>query len=68
MITAKITVQDPKAGPCIEPDLKNNERSTVLVSTTTEHTTFEVNAKDATAFRAKMNSITQLLSVYEKSK
>jgi len=68
MIVAKISVQDPKVGPCIEPDLINNNRSTITVSIDKEHTIFEVQAKDATAFRASMNSITQLLSVYEKSK
>ena len=68
MITAKITVQDPHVGPCIEPDLKNNERSTITVTTTEDSSTFDVSASDATAFRASMNSITQLLSVFEKSK
>ncbi len=68
MITATIVVKDPHAGPCIEPDLKNNDRSTISVTTDKDTTTFEVCANDATAFRASMNSITQLLSVFEKSK
>ncbi|MFA6888567.1 MAG: KEOPS complex subunit Pcc1 [Candidatus Woesearchaeota archaeon] len=43
-------------------------RSTVAIHTTKDTIQFSVTATDATALRATLNSITKLLSVFEKVK
>lgn len=43
------------------------ERSTVVVHTTKDSMHFAVAAEDATALRATLNTITKLLSTFEKA-
>ncbi len=43
------------------------QRSTVTVHTTKETMHFAITAKDSTALRATLNTITKLLTVFEKA-
>jgi len=54
---------------CIIPDLNNNfKRSKLNVKKNENELTFEIEADDIVAFRATINSITQLLNVFYKTK
>lgn len=53
---------------CILPEKINRERSSLKVKMGKEGLIVEIEAKDAVAFRASMNALTQALAVYAKSK
>ncbi|MBR9690104.1 hypothetical protein GOV08_00280 [Candidatus Woesearchaeota archaeon] len=45
-----------------------NERATYLTKTSNNEFIISIKAKDATALRAMLNSVSKLISVYEKTK
>jgi len=53
---------------CFSPELRSmkHDRSTFRLEEHEDHVTFHVEAKDATAFRATLNSISKLITVYER--
>ena len=53
---------------CILPEKINRERSSLKVKKGKDGLIVEIEAKDAVAFRASMNALTQSLAVYSKSK
>jgi len=53
---------------CFATECINKERSNFSVKKAKGRVIFEVKARDAVAFRATVNMITQLLAVYEKMK
>ena len=50
-----------------KPELKEWKRSTIKVKKNKDSLQFNIQAQDATSFRATLNSITGLLSVYDKT-
>ncbi len=55
----------------VEAELKSGakrDRSSFTVRKDGEKVIFDIEASDATALRATLNSLTQLLSVYEKAR
>ena len=51
---------------CLSPEGIKKERSHYLLKKIKNGVRFDIKAKDATALRATVNMITQLLAVYEK--
>ncbi len=71
-ITAEVFVtseQVPALKRCFDAELESmqTQRSTVSVHSTQNTMQFSVTATDATAMRATLNSITKLLTVFEKA-
>jgi len=69
MIDAVIIIDEniEEIQKAITPELKKQNRSTIEVELK-EKLTFKIKAHDAVAFRATMNSLTQMLSVFYKMK
>ena len=64
---AKIRVEDPKIYELIKVELDfKTARSATTITKRTKGFDIDVKAEDAVALRAALNSITQLLKVYEK--
>jgi tRNA threonylcarbamoyladenosine modification (KEOPS) complex Pcc1 subunit len=65
---AKITVDDPLLASVLEPEFRKqqNSRASVKVSKKGGQTIVEITAVDAVALRADLDSVAQLLKVYEK--
>ena len=60
---------DPdKLYECLSPEQMSYDRSGFTIKKTKEGLSFEVDAKDAVAFRATLNAIAQLLIIFEKAK
>ena len=71
-LTAEIIVSSPRVSAlrhCFDAELASMQtaRSTVTIHTTKENMQFAIAATDATALRATLNTITKLLSVFEKA-
>ena len=71
-LTAEVYVTTPQLAAlkhCFDAEIQSmqTERSTVVVHTTKETMHFAVAAKDSTALRATLNTITKLLTVFEKA-
>ena len=68
--TAVITITEDveQVYKCLLTEINEWERSLFTIKRDDEVLELHVKAKDATAFRATMNSLTQLLAVYEKMK
>lgn len=68
--TAKIIIkEDPEnIQKCLLPEKTSRERSSVKIRKGKESLTVDIEAKDAVAFRAAMNTLTQTLAVYSKTK
>lgn len=71
-LTAQIIVTSPRVSAlrhCFDAELESmqTQRSTVTLHTIKETMQFAVTATDATALRATLNTITKLLSVFEKA-
>lgn len=64
---AKISVQGDaeKLFECFKPEEMSFERSSFTINKREDGLDFEIAAKDAVALRATINSITQLLTVFE---
>ena len=64
-----IVKEDPdKAYKCLLPEKISRERSSVSLEKGEESLKIRVEAKDAVAFRATMNAVTQALAVHRKMK
>jgi tRNA threonylcarbamoyladenosine modification (KEOPS) complex Pcc1 subunit len=58
---------DPeKISKCFEPETNEKNRANFSLKKEKDHVLFEINAKDSVALRATLNSITKLLTTYEK--
>ena len=53
---------------CFKPEILKGDRADVELKKTKEGLLFEIKAKDSVALRAMLNSISKLLTVYEKMK
>ena len=64
----KLEVKDKKVFDLIKVELDGlkSDRSTTKLTQTEQGCEIEVEAKDAVALRASLNSIAQLLKIYEK--
>jgi tRNA threonylcarbamoyladenosine modification (KEOPS) complex Pcc1 subunit len=51
---------------CMLTEISERERSLFTIKKDNDRLEFHIEAKDATALRATLSAITQLLSVYEK--
>ena len=51
---------------CFEPETAERDRSGFKIKKEKDHVLFEVSSQDSVALRATLNSITKLLTVYEK--
>jgi tRNA threonylcarbamoyladenosine modification (KEOPS) complex Pcc1 subunit len=51
---------------CFEPELADEKRSNFKIIQKKDHVLFEIEAEDSVALRATLNSITKLITVYEK--
>lgn len=67
MITAKITIADKNIKAILGEDLQSNQRANITIKQNGKDALISINAKDAVAFRAVMNTLTNLLSVKEKT-
>lgn len=52
---------------CFKPEMNKWQRAEVKIKKNNDNLYFNIQAKDAVALRATLNSITGLLSVYEKT-
>ncbi len=71
-LTANITVTTPQVQMlrrCFDVELASmqTQRSSVQIHTTKESMQFSISATDSTALRATLNTITKLLTVFEKA-
>lgn len=68
--TAKLYAQgDPeKMFECIKPEQMSYERSGFTIKKVKDGLEFDIKSKDATALRATLNTISQLLIIFEKGK
>ncbi len=53
---------------CFKPELIKKDRSEYTIRKSKGKITFKVKAKDPVALRATLNSITQMLTIFEKMK
>ena len=70
-ILANLTVYDKnpeKIFKAFQPEISKRDRSGFSIVKEKDHLKFLVEAKDSVALRATLNSITKLLTVYEKVK
>jgi len=51
---------------CFEPEVGEKNRSSFKIKKEKDHVLFEITAEDSVALRATLNSITKLLTTYEK--
>lgn len=57
---------DPeKLFTCLKSEMKSYDRSSFTIQKKNEGIEFKINAKDANALRATLNTIAQLLKIYE---
>jgi len=68
MYSAEIQVQDPKIYECLVSESMVYDRSSLEIKDFKEYTLITIKANDAVAFRASINAVTQLLTVFEKIK
>ena len=68
--TAKLSVKGnpEKLIECFKPEEKDFDRSSFTINKTEDGVVFDIAAKDAVALRATLNSISQLLIVFEGAK
>lgn len=71
-LTANISVTTPRVYTlkrCFDAEIASMQtpRSAVAIHTTKETMQFDVSAIDSTALRATLNTITKLLTVFEKA-
>lgn len=64
-----IVKEDPgKAYKCLLPEKISRERSSLSLKKDKESLIISIDAKDAVAFRATMNAVTQALAVHHKTR
>lgn len=64
--TIKAYSDPEKLIKCFKPEEGKQKRSTYKTKKEKDHVLFEIKAEDSTALRSIMNSITKLLTIYEK--
>ena len=65
--TIEINDKDPKKLiECFKPEMTDDKRSNFKLKEKENSVLFEIESKDSVALRATLNSITKLLTVYEK--
>jgi len=52
---------------CFTLEMRGKHRSNFTITENQDHIVFDIQAEDATALRATLNTITKLLTVYEKA-
>ena len=62
----ELTVKDTHLYQCFKPEIHESKRSKLEVSQGSDKVLIKVNAADAVALRAEMNSVLKLLVVDEK--
>jgi len=62
----KITGDSNALFECFQPEILKGDRATIDLEQKKGFLLFKIKAKDSVALRAMMNSITKLLTVYEK--
>jgi len=62
----KIFGDSKKLYDCFQPEVLKGNRTSVELKKEKEYLLFKIKAKDSVALRAIMNSISKLLTVYEK--
>lgn len=62
----KVYGDSGKIAECFEPELNKKNRAGIKLTKKENFVLFEIDAKDSVALRATLNSITKLLTVYEK--
>ena len=55
-----------KIAKVFKPEINKKDRAEFKIKKQKDHVLFEISAKDSVALRATLNSITKLLTVYEK--
>ena len=68
MIKALISIDDVKVFDVLKPELESRHRTKESISKDSGKVVVNIESDDAVAFRASMNSLTQMLSVFEKMK
>lgn len=68
MYSAEIQIQDSKIYECLVSESMVYDRSSLEIKDFKEYTLIIIKANDAVAFRASINAVTQLLTVFEKTK
>ena len=51
---------------CFKPEVEEKNRSAFKITKKKDYVLFEIDAEDSVALRATLNSISKLLTVYEK--
>ena len=64
----KVSEDPDNIQKCLLPELMSRERSTLSLENKEGVLTIKIEAKDAVAFRATMNTVIQVMAVYSKSK
>jgi tRNA threonylcarbamoyladenosine modification (KEOPS) complex Pcc1 subunit len=62
----KVFGDSKKLYDCFQPEILEGNRANVELKKKDDHLLFKIKAKDSVALRAIINSITKLLTVYEK--
>jgi len=61
-----LDIRDKKLADCFMPEQQQGNRSSLKVTTTKDGLKLKIEAKDAVALRAELNSVMKLLVVNEK--
>ena len=64
----KVSEDPENIQKCLEPEKVERERSKLSLEKSDGILTIKIEAKDAVAFRATINTVTQAMAVYSKSK
>ena len=64
----KVFGDSKKLYDCFQAEILEGDRAEVKLEKRNDHLLFKIKAKDSVALRAIINSITKLLTVYEKIK
>jgi len=64
----KVSEDPENIQKCLEPEKVERERSKLSLENKEGILTIKIEAKDAVAFRATMNTVIQIMAVYSKSK
>ena len=64
----KVFGDSKKLYECFQPEILKGDRASVELKQKKEYLLLKIKAKDSVALRAMMNSISKLLTVYEKMK
>lgn len=65
-VALKVQGDVEKIAKCFEPEMAKKDRAEFKLRKEKDYVLFEIEAKDSAALRATFNSVTKLLTVYEK--